>query len=213
MKKRISGILFLLFCFTFVQGANPKKIVKKFIKYYEKANFIEIQYEQKMVLSLTNTISSKKGTIIFSNKSNLFRMEDDDQIMSLDGKNFYRLNKNTNQLTIDYVKKSDQMFFFQKLFRDADKHFYIILLEEKKIKKDKLYVLKLTPKEDENQLFKEVKIWLTEKSKKILKVQMIDLNDNETTYLISRLKILSQVKPELFKIEPTEEMEVIDLRL
>jgi outer membrane lipoprotein-sorting protein len=42
---------------------------------------------------------------------------------------------------------------------------------------------------------------------------MIDLNDNETTYLISRLKILSQVKPELFKIEPTEEMEVIDLRL
>lgn len=213
MKKFRNGLLGLLILTGIMLGANPGKIVKKFIKHYEKAPFIEIQYEQKVVLSLTNTVSSRKGTLIFSNKSNLFRMEDDDQIMSLDGKSFYRLNKLNNQLTIDYVKKGDQLFFFQNLFRDPDKHFYIVLLEEKKIKKDKLFVLKLTPKEDENQLFKEVRIWLTEKSHQILKVKMIDLNDNETSYLIHSLKVLQKVEPKLFTIQPTEEMEVIDLRL
>lgn len=215
MKKKNLAIYFLLIVFSTMtlQAANAKKIVKKFLEHYKNAPYISIQYQQKVVLSLTNNLVTHRGTLVFSNKSNLFRLEDEDQIMAVDGKNFYRLNKKANQLTIDYLKKGDQVFFFRKLFKDVDKHFYIDLISEKKIKKDKLFVLKLTPKEDENQLFKEVKIWLLEKKNLVVKIEMKDLNDNITTYEINQLKIRNELSPGFFSIKESKGMEVIDLRL
>ncbi|GAB4174225.1 MAG: hypothetical protein Kow00108_09130 [Calditrichia bacterium] len=207
-------LLFLLTIqIAFVYGANAKKIVKNFIKSYEDAPYIHISYQEKIELSLTGNVIVKKGYTIFSRENNVFRIENDDQIVAMDGTNFYRLNKIQNQLTIDYVKKNDDFFLFRSLFQEPEKYFYLDIISETKIEKKKVYVLKLTPKEDTNQLFSSIKIWLIDKSNQIVKMEVQDLNDNITTYEILDIQKNKSVEKKLFQIETLPEYEVIDLRL
>ncbi len=198
-----TGILF---------SANAKKVIKKFQKVYEKAEYIEVLYEETASFFLANTVQKENGHLIMARNNN-FKLSTDSQVMAADGESFYRLNKINNQLIIDYLKKSDEVLFFQKMFFSITDHFYLNMVDERKIDGQKIYIIKLTPKEDSERLFKEIKIWLTDKSYFIPKMEIIDINDNKTSYRILKINKYKKFGKDDFRIEPAENTEVIDLRL
>ena len=211
-KKYIVTFIIFMLIVNLVFGANAKKIIKKFQKQYNNVEFTEVIYEEVVTLQISNTTQKNNGHLIMSNK-NQFKLITDMQEMAMDGKSFYRLNKQTNQLTIDYIKKSDDMLFFQKMFYKAEDNFYLNLIDEMKMDGKKIFIIKLTPKEDSNQLFKEIKLWIMDKTWFVPRFEMIDLNDNKTKFKILKLNIDKKFKVEDFIIKGDEKTEIIDLRL
>lgn len=213
MKRKMVFLLIIMLLVLIQISFALDKRIQKFIKKYEKAAYVEITFQQEVVLSLTNIVQKKNGKILFASGSNQFRIEDEDQIICSDGNAFFRLNRQNNQLTIDYAKKDQDLSFFQQLFRKPEDYFSITLIGEEKGSKGNILQFKFIPVKDQNQLVKEVKVWLNEKENQLMKVQITDLNDNLTTYLILQIRELQKISSDQFTIPAPENGEVIDLRL
>ncbi|MFQ5584541.1 MAG: outer membrane lipoprotein carrier protein LolA [Calditrichia bacterium] len=204
-------IIWLACITSSVNGANVGKIIKNIQKKYQETRTIRIHFKETARFQLTGTATEVDGILQMEGKEK-FRLESEDQLLVNNGKTLWRFNKLDNQVLIDYAKKDEQDAMLNNLLFEINEHYFGQLVEELKEGKIKIYVLKLTPKPDEQSFFTAIKIWVRDKTWEINKLLYTDYNGNETEYLIENIEFNPDFTKSIFTFTPPQGTQVIDLR-
>jgi outer membrane lipoprotein-sorting protein len=186
-------------------------IIKNVQKKYEKIEVLKVEFRQVNRFKLTGIENEIFGSILISQK-NKFRIETEDQIMASDGESFWRFNKLENQVLIDHAKKSQQDVFLNNFLYQISDYYYSQIVSEQKRGKNKIFEIKLTPKNGDDSFFSYIKVWLMDKSWELEKVIYVDFNDNEVEYQIEKVEQSPEVSRDPFRFEIPQGTEVVDLR-
>ncbi len=213
--KHTGGIAFILLLLIGSLFAAKKvdKIIDRLQKKYQKVERLEIEFKQKTHFQLTNMASEIYGTLLLDRKHDRYRLETEDQVIVDNGKTFWRFNKLENQVMIDYAKKSEQDVLISDFLFDIKKKYFAELVSEEKTGKQKQFVIKLTPKNSEESYFKAIKVWVMDKTWHITRVVYEDINDNQTEFDITSLKINPVIPDSAFQFTPPQGVDVVDLRM
>jgi len=209
--KRIILLLIVLLIGLGWSATKVDKIIKKVQRKYKDVQTLYVDFKQINRFKLTGIENEIYGTL-WLGQNDKFRLETEDQVMVSDGEAFWRYNKLENQVIVDYAKKSDQDILMKDfLFNIADRY-YSEILSESKEGKDKIYLVKLTPKNQEDSFFKYIKVWIVDKKWTFKRVVYIDYDDNESEYEINKIQINPEVNNQVFRLQIPEGVEVVDLR-
>lgn len=207
--------IFLVILLCFVAYVHSKEsvdnIIKNVQKKYEKIEVLKVEFRQVNRFKLTGIENEIFGSILISQK-NKFRIETEDQIMASDGESFWRFNKLENQVLIDHAKKSQQDVFLNNFLYQISDYYYSQIVSEQKRGKNKIFEIKLTPKNGDDSFFSYIKVWLMDKSWELEKVIYVDFNDNEVEYQIEKVEQSPEVSRDPFRFEIPQGTEVVDLR-
>jgi outer membrane lipoprotein-sorting protein len=102
------------------------------------------------------------------------------------------------------------MFSPERILTAAPEDFAAALLGKEKIGSQETVVLKLLPTGE--GFVKSLKIWIGESDYLTRKVEMVDANGKETTYLVSELRVNTGVPESRFTLKVPEGADVVDLR-
>ena len=210
--KRITILLILLLIGLSWTGTGVEKIIKNVQKKYQKVQTLYVDFKQINRFKLTGIENEVYGTL-WLGQNDCFRLETEDQVMVSDGEAFWRYNKLENQVIIDYAKKSEQDILMKDFLFDISERYYGEILSQTKEGKDKIYLVKLTPKNPEDSFFKYIKVWVVNKKWTFKRVVYVDYDDNESEYEINQIKVNPPVDDGVFKLNIPEGAEVVDLRL
>ena len=211
-KMLLFSVLGLMVVSQVAVAENVDDVIKKVQKKYRSAKNIHIEFTEKVRFSLTGT-EVEVPAVLQMEGQDKFRLESEDQLVVNNGETFWRFNKLDSQVLVDYAKKSDQDVMLNTFLNDFRDQYYAQLLEEMKIEGVNHYVIRLTPKPNENSIFTSVKIWVKDKDWEIDRLIYEDYNTNETEYVISKTNFDPKFQETLFSFNPPEGIEVIDLRL
>jgi outer membrane lipoprotein carrier protein len=210
MKKYI--ILSIIVLYAIVQAeSNVEKIIKQVQKKYRDINVVYVDFKQVNRFKLTGIQNEVFGTLWIS-QDNKFRFETEDQVMVSNGDKFWRYNKLENQVIIDYAKKSQNDVFLNNFLFNISDHYLSQIVNEESVNKQKIYEIRLTPKNPDDSYFKYIKVWLVDKSWDLKKVVYIDFNENEVEYDIEKIDFNPKVSQNIFDFQTPEGVEVVDLR-
>jgi len=210
MKFLITPILILLFMAqSYAQDVG--KIIKNVQNKYRKVSLLYVDFKQINRFQLTNLENEVFGSI-WVTQEDKFRLETEDQTMVSDGEKFWRYNKLENQVLIDYAKKSQQDVFLNNFLFKISDYYESQIIKENKEGKVKIFEIRLTPKTPEESFFKYVKVWIVDGSWELKRVVYVDFNDNEVEYQIEKMELDKSPSDNLFKFQPPEGAEVVDLR-
>ncbi len=212
INRIIAIIIFALIPIYFsLFGADAEKVIKEIQEKYQESKSIEIDFKEINRFKLTGTTSEIFGTFIIKDEDN-FRLDSETQIITTNGKNFWRYNKIENQVLIDHAKKENQDVLLNNFLYDLEKKYYSQLIEEYKEGGRKIYVIKLTPKSSNESFFTSIKIWVEDKSWKINRVIYTDYNENQTEYVIEKITFDKEFPNSFFTFDPPEGSEIVDVR-
>lgn len=218
MKRltQLGGMIFtcitlgLLTIHTAVAGDDANDILKKLEKKYDGIKDMTVAFRQEVHYGVTETNQSFDGTM-WMKKGNKYRIELEDQTIVTDGISVWSYSKSNNQVIIDRFKESSDSFTPDKVLVNVPSHYDALILGREKIESTETIILKLTPKESKSNL-QWMKIWVDDDEYLMKKIQVLDVSDNLTTYLIGKVKLNQSLKEIQFQFDAPAGTELIDLR-
>ncbi len=209
MNRLIIAMLLLAPVGGALADAKTDRLLKDVQKVYEKLENVCADFTQTFFWKLTEETQKAKGRIC-AKGGDKFKIETDEQLIVTDGKTLWTFNKLNNQVVIDHAENStsDNPFikdFFKKYLTD-----YSPFPDEEHAAKDLACVL-LKAKTDD-QFIRQLRLWIDKKSKMILKIEQVDLNENTTTFELSNIDVNAPLVSKNFIFEPPADAEVIDMR-
>jgi outer membrane lipoprotein-sorting protein len=211
MKFSRLVILILIFLTTGMAKEDVNKIVKSVQKKYKSVQLIHADFKQINRFKLARIENEVFGSIWIS-QDNQFRLETEDQVMVSDGKTFWKYNKLDNQVLIDYAQKSQQDIFLNNFLFKISDYYDPQILDETGSSGKKVFEIKLTPKNPEEDFFSYIKVWLANGSWLLEKLLYVDFNENEVEYDIEKIELNPQAPQNLFEFKIPEGAETVDLR-
>ncbi len=205
-------IFFILIIFTMgMSKENVDKLIQNVQKKYKSVQLLYADFKQVSRFKLADIENEIFGSIWIS-QDNKFRLETEDQVMVSNGKTFWRYNKLENQVLIDYAQKSQQDVFLNNFLFKIGDYYDPQIINETRIGKKKVFEIKLTPKNPEEDFFNYIKVWLDDNTWLLEKVLYVDFNENEVEYQIEKIELNPQAPKNLFEFEVPEGAELVDLR-
>ncbi len=207
------GALFILS--FFVPAAQLKEITAKDVtdrlqRRYDMIDDATTQFEQHVRFGFSAIEESFSGTLTMK-KPNRYRIESEHQTIVTDGVTVWAYSPANNQVIVDRYKENQNSISPEQFMLNLPGNYHAVLLGTEKDKEISLINLKLTPK-DERSFVKSVKIWVEEGNWMIRKILVLDVNDTETTYTISSIKLNTNVRETMFAFTPPPGTEIVDLR-
>ena len=218
MKTRLkfSTAIFLLvasfiLCSILVY-ADPtaNEIIEKVQAKYKKTNSAIAKYTQTVKFRLTKMEQSYDGTL-FLKKEKKYRIETEQQTILTDGVTSWAFSPKTNQVVVDNYREDKNSISPEKFLTEYPNDYYSNLVGKAKVNNRDTYEMRLTPKEN-TSFIKSLKVWVDSDEWFIRKIEMIDMNDNTTTYIVNKIEANIEIGNDKFQFKPTSETQVIDLR-
>jgi chaperone LolA len=195
-----------------VSGAaaqSAQDVLDRARKKYEELTDVELRFAQTVRFPVSRVEQRISGTLQMR-KGNHYRVETEDMTVVTDGTTVWSYSRGTNQVLIDHFSMDERMFTPERVLTAAPEDFTPVLLGKEKIGTSETLVLKLTP--TESGPIKTLKLWIGESDHLTRKVEMVDANGKETTYLVSDLRVNTGVPEGRFTFKAPEGAEVVDLR-
>ncbi len=211
MKKNIilcSLILFFGANAVFCQS-ETQELLEKLQKKYAKLKDATFEFSQTTKFSITKVSQTLSGTV--KSKKKKYRIETENGLIITDGSSVWRYNPEKHQVLVDKYKDDPQTLTPDRVVEDATKEYYYVKTGTEKHKDDQFSIIKLTPKSESSSI-KSLKLWIDEDALTISKIEMTDITDNTTSYIITSFTTNTELPDSLFKFTPPEGVEVIDLR-
>jgi len=195
----------------FATDEKANEIIKKLKDNYNKLKTLSAEYTQTFHWKLADNIHQQKGSIWLKGTEK-FKIETEDQLIISDGKTIWTYSQFNNQVIIDNVRKSDEEVTLPRdIFLNYSEQYRPNYLKEDKIDNQNCYVIELFAK-TEDIFIKYMKIWVNIKILVPMKIQQVDINDNENTYLLKNIQINEQLNDNFFVYKIPEAVEIIDMR-
>lgn len=205
---RIFLVLLLLSETMFAQ--TGKELIERLKNKYAGINDAIIKFEQTVKYGVSKFEQSFSGTLYFK-KKNKYRIETEQQIVVTDGTTSWLYSKVNKQVIIDNFKKDGGNVSPDKFLLSISDEYIPIILKVEQDNGEKIYVLKLTPK-DEDTIIESAKVWVKDGDLQIMRVEMADVNGTITTYNVKSVKLNSGVDDSIFKFSIPSGVKIIDLR-
>ena len=214
MKKTILFLLLIIFfCgnITVIQAdVKADKIIKKVLAKYEASKTFKADFEQTYYWVLTDNKAEQFGTIWLEGKDK-FKIQTENQVIVSDGKTVWTYSKNTNQVLIDNVQKTEDITLPGDIMLNFLDEYKAIYTGKEKLKKILCHRLEMTAK-DENQFIQKVILWVGNDDLVVHQIEQIDLNKNTNTYYLKSIEFNKPFDDNFFHYEPGDSVEVIDMR-
>lgn len=206
--KFIVGVIF--FSFGLIYSQDVADIIEQVQDKYEDTDFLSAVFKQVEVFKLTGSQSELSGKIYISHGKK-YRFESEEQTVVTDGDTIWAYNINTNQVIVDKVRENSGALLPRDLLYKYPKEYYSTLL--KTIDgQDRVFLIKLEPKENVYGYLKSIKIWVEEDSWLINKIESTDLRDTKTTFELSSINTKKELPDSFFIYEAPQGVEIMDRR-
>ncbi len=204
------GVFSFVVAVGFVRAQDVDDVVSRLQNRYDSLRDLSASFTQTVRFGVTRTTQTFEGKI-WMKKGNKYRIELERQTIVTDGKSVWNYSELNDQVLIDKFKDDPSAFTPDKVLVNVPKNYYSTLLGKEKFDGMETIVLKLVPK-DEKSLLRSIKLWVDPSDWLMKKVELIDVSDNQTTYITREVKINSGVADSLFHFEAAPGVEVVDLR-
>jgi|TergutMp193P3_1026864.scaffolds.fasta_scaffold157440_1 chaperone LolA len=201
---------FILLSVSVYADPTVSEIIDKVQTKYKKTNSAIVRYTQTVKFKLTKMEQSYDGTL-FLKKEKMYRIETDQQTILTDGVTSWAFSPKTNQVVVDNYREDKNSVSPEKFLTEYPNDYYSNLVGKAKVNNKDTYEMKLTPKEN-TSFIKSLKVWVDSGEWFIRKIEIIDMNDNTTTYVVSKIEANIEIRNDKFQFKPTSETQVIDLR-
>jgi len=202
------GIVFLLAVSVYADG-KAEKLLNEVEKVYEQMENVCADFTQTFYWKLTDERQNVSGRIC-AKGGDRFKIETAEQLIVTDGKTLWTKNKANNQVIIDHAENAASENPFIKDFIGAYLRDYNAESDEAQSSEGMPCVL-LTAK-TEDQFVRRIRLWIDEKSKMILKIEQLDVNENITTFELENIDRNAQLVNKDFTFKPAADDNIVDMR-
>lgn len=187
-----------------------KEITEKMQQRYESIEDATARFSQHVKFGFSKIEQTFAGTLTMK-KPKKYRVESEHQTLITDGSTVWAYSPVNKQVLVDRYKENQNSLSPEQFLLNLPSNYYATLLEKDNESNQRFVLLKLVPKDDQS-FVKSMKVWVEEGSWVVRKVEIVDVNDTETTYEIKEVKLNTHVKDSTFAFTPPSNTEVVDLR-
>jgi outer membrane lipoprotein carrier protein len=210
---RLSFVL-LIWSFTAAfarqQDLTVNEVTAKLQQKYETIQDATARFTQHVKFGFSQIEQDFAGSLTMK-KPNKYRVESEQQTLVTDGTTVWAYSPTNKQVLIDRYKENQNTLSADRFLLHLPANYYATLLGTEKSGDVRRVTLKLVPKDDQS-FVKSMKVTIDEGSWIVRKVEIVDVNDTETTYTVLDVKVNTHVKDGLFTFTPPPGTEVVDLR-
>lgn len=210
IRSSVIALLTCVVCAAPVLAQTAEEVLEQVRKKYDTVNDAELRFAQTVRFSLSKVEQRLEGTLLMK-KGNKYRVETDDMTVVTDGETVWSYSRINNQVLIDRFKMDERAFSPERILMAAPADFSASLVGREKVGKIETVALKLVPVTDQSFL-SVLKLWVGEGDHLIRKVEMVDANGKETTYVVTEIRINTGVTDGRFTYRIPEGVESVDLR-
>ena len=192
------------------QELTVNEITQKMHEKYESMQDATARFTQHVKFGFSQIEQDFSGTLTMK-KPNKYRVESEQQTFVTDGTTVWAYSPTNKQVLIDRYKENQNTLSPDRFLLHLPDNYYATLLGTEEAGGARLVTLKLVPKDDQS-FVKSMKVTIDEGSWIVRKVDIVDVNDTETTYTVQDVKVNTHVKDSLFAFTPPAGTEVVDLR-
>lgn len=198
--------LFLMILFaTTLNAQTADEVIQKIQTKFSTVEDIKANFTQKIISSLDETPITLTGKFYFKKENNL-RIEVKNSIIVSNGNTVWNNNKTMNKVIISNYEGDYTSFSLPEIINSYPR----LCKKEIVSNLSGVTVIKLTP--NDNQLSFKTALISVNKNDIIEKIQITDFNNMEFIFGLDSIKLNTKLSGQLFNFEPTEGVEVIDLR-
>ncbi len=218
-----TGVVALLVAIVLVPCAlaggddDPNEILSRLQKKYDKIQDATASFTQNVTFGVTKNEQSFNGKF-WMKKGNKYHIETEDQTVVTDGKSVWSYSKNTNQVLIDTYHDDPKSFSPDKVLVNVPQQYSATVMSKERTGGHETIVLKLVPKErsshggESTSNLQWMKVWVDRDELLMKRMQILNVSDNLTTYVIEDLKLNTGLADDEFQYKIPHGAEVIDLR-
>lgn len=209
--KYIMSMCLVFLAVQYSVAQDVKDIIDNVQDTYNDLKDMSATFNRTESFKLTGSVNKTAGKI-YVKGGVMYRFESEDQTIVTNGKTVWTYNAITKQLIIDNVSKNSSALLPRDMLFTYPKEYYSTLLNKEEKDGQTLYIVKLDPKDNVYGYVKSMKIWVDDDNWYIHKVETTDLNDNQSNFEITNIKVNTGLKDDFFTFKPTEDMQVVDMR-
>jgi outer membrane lipoprotein carrier protein len=199
-----------LMCASLGVAETAEEVLENMREKYESIEDAEIRFTQRVRFSMAN-IEQKISGLLTMKRENRYCVELDDRTIVTDGRTVWSYSRPNNQVLIDDFAMDDRSFSPENILVRAPSEFVPTLLGEEWFHDIEFTVIKLVPRDDQ-AFMQSMKVWVDPDSWLMGKVELVDANGKETTYIVEEIRINTDVDDELFRFRIPDGVDVVDLR-
>lgn len=193
------------------QRISPSRVLKNVENALKQAGSMKITYQEHYLWSLTGAEQTSSGTLMLEGDDK-FRAETGDQVMISDGKTLWSYNIPAARVIIDRMENNEDTMLPRRILFHYSKDYDLRIGGETEVNGVTCLKLIFTTSTGET-MFPDVTVWVNSKTWMIVQVKQVDLNANETTYLLEQVAVKQTFPGDTFTFTPPEGAEVIDMRM
>jgi outer membrane lipoprotein-sorting protein len=199
-----------LMCASLGVAETAEEVLENMREKSESIEDAEIRFTQRVRFSMAN-IEQKISGLLTMKRENRYRVELDDRTIVTDGRTVWSYSRPNNQVLIDDFAMDDRSFSPENILVRAPAEFVPTLLGEERFRDIEFTVIKLVPRDDQ-AFMQSMKVWVDPDCWLMGKVELVDANGKETTYIVEEIRINTDVDDKLFRFRIPDGVDVVDLR-
>ncbi|MCD6169307.1 MAG: outer membrane lipoprotein carrier protein LolA [Candidatus Latescibacteria bacterium] len=205
-KVLVALVLLLSWNIASSEAVRGGEILRKVVTKLLNTRDLSLSFEKSFYWELAGETQRLKGQF-YLKKPRRLRLETEEQTVVSDGDTLWTYVPENKQVIISpYEQWQDpleQILRYSESYRPT-------YLGMRKVQKSRCYLLQLLPNKEGEEIV-QIKVWVDKKKWLPLKLQYLDLNGNTTCYLLSDVKVNSNLKDSLFKFRPPKGVEIVDM--
>jgi outer membrane lipoprotein carrier protein len=205
----IASLLLILGAASF-RSDDAGDILEKMRKKYDSIHDASLTFNRHVVFGVTQSKQDFSGTL-WMKKGRKYRIESEDQTIVTDGSTVWTYSRINNQVLVDRYREDSLSFTPDRILVDVPENYSAALLGEEKTATSESSVLKLVPKSEKSDL-KWMKLWVDRNDWMMKRIQLLDVADNQTTYVLTGVTLNAGIPDSTFRFQPPPGVEVIDVR-
>ncbi|MCK5573842.1 MAG: outer membrane lipoprotein carrier protein LolA [Bacteroidetes bacterium] len=199
-----------LACGTSGAGETAEEVLENIREKYETIDDAAVRFSQHVRFAMANIEQQITG-VLYVKKGDRYRVELDDQTIVTDGTTVWSFSRLNNQVLIDDFAMDERAFSPENILVKAPSKFAPTLLGPERIQDVETLVIKLVPRDPET-FVQSMKVWVNPDTWLMVKVELVDANGKETTYVVNEVQINPGLDDGRFVFQIPDGVDVVDLR-
>jgi chaperone LolA len=191
-------------------GGDAAELVSKLRKKYDRIGTLSLSFTQTTVFAVSKARQESGGALSLA-KGNRYRITSDDRVIVSDGATVWSWSRANAQVIVDRFRDDPNSLTPERLLVRIPAEYAAVSLGTEKAGGAAATVLKLTPSAP-GQSVRWMKLWVDEDELTIVKIQLLDLAENEITYDLRDISVDGALPDSTFRFTAPPGAEILDLR-
>jgi len=189
---------------------DAAELLSRLREKYDDAGALSLSFRQTTVFAVSKARQDAEGTLAVG-KGNRYRITLGERVIVSDGATVWSWSKSNNQVIVDGFRDDPAGITPERLLTRLPEDYHAVGMGEDTVGKKETTVLKLTPGSPGGQV-KWLKLWVDEDELTVRKLEVLDLAENQTTYILEDIVMDGRLPDSVFTFSAPPGTEVLDLR-